>query len=178
MEETTRTAILKKIAAVRKDVGYIQKGGRNASQNYSFLSERQITELFKELFDKHGVVFTYSSAITDVRVSPKGTQLITAVKVNYAFMDVDTGEVLGGVAAGQGADPGDKGVYKAITGAIKYVFMKTFLIPTGDDPEDDSKEEKKETRKRIKKTEVQYGTSLGEYPSDRKDVPFEDEEED
>ena len=43
---------------------------------------------------------------------------------------------------------GDKGVYKAITGAVKYIFMKNFLIPTGDDPEKDnnkSEPEKKET---------------------------------
>lgn len=36
---------------------------------------------------------------------------------------------------GEGMDTGDKAIYKAITGAQKYVLMKTFLIPTGDDPE-------------------------------------------
>ncbi len=30
---------------------------------------------------------------------------------------------------------GDKGTYKAITGATKYALMKTFLLETGDDPE-------------------------------------------
>jgi hypothetical protein len=38
---------------------------------------------------------------------------------------------------GEGQDAGDKAVYKAMTGALKYCLLKTFLIPTGDDPERD-----------------------------------------
>jgi hypothetical protein len=43
-------------------------------------------------------------------------------------------------AAGQGGDKnkngvGDKGLYKAITGANKYLLFKLFQIETGDDPE-------------------------------------------
>ena len=64
--------------------------------------------------------------------------------VTYKFVDIESGESIGDFACGQGADKGDKGVYKAITGAIKYVYMKTFNIPTGDDPEkNDRKPEKK-----------------------------------
>src|SRR4029079_18402967 len=32
---------------------------------------------------------------------------------------------------GYGDDAGDKGVYKALTGAEKYLLMKTFLVSTG-----------------------------------------------
>lgn len=176
--QESRTAILKKLAAVRGDVAYIQKGGRNAAQGYSFLSERQITELFKELFDKHGVMFTYSSVITGSMETPKKTQIITNVRVNYAFIDVETGEVLGGSAAGQGADSGDKGVYKAITGAIKYVFMKTFLIPTGDDPEEDTREEKTVAKGKAAKRDRDYGSSYGdgEPATKRNDTPFPEED--
>jgi hypothetical protein len=43
-------------------------------------------------------------------------------------------------------------VYKAITGAVKYIFMKTFQISTGDDPEKDivkdwKPKEEKQTKK-------------------------------
>ena len=37
---------------------------------------------------------------------------------------------------------GDKGTYKAITGANKYLLFKLFQIETGDDPEKDSDHEK------------------------------------
>ncbi len=46
-------------------------------------------------------------------------------------------------AAGEGLDQnGDKGTYKAITGATKYFLLKLFLIPTGDDPETDKRKPK------------------------------------
>jgi hypothetical protein len=44
---------------------------------------------------------------------------------------------------GEGQDAGDKGPYKAMTGAQKYALMKTFMIPTGDDPEADEDVDKR-----------------------------------
>ena len=39
--------------------------------------------------------------------------------------------------AGEGADAGDKAPYKAMTGALKYALLQSFLLGTGDDPEDE-----------------------------------------
>ena len=39
--------------------------------------------------------------------------------------------------AGEGADPADKSVCKAMTSALKYALLQSFLIATGDDPEND-----------------------------------------
>ena len=39
---------------------------------------------------------------------------------------------------GQGEDAGDKGANKALTAAVKYILMKTFLIPTGEDADGDA----------------------------------------
>lgn len=135
--------IYHKLHAIQKEVGRMSKDGRNTNQNYDFLSESQISETFKGLFEKYGVFFTYSSSIEEVRPSPSTKQLITDVMVHYEFIDLDTREKHEGFAVGQGSDATDKGVYKAITGAVKYIFMKTFLIPTGDDPEKDVKTAKK-----------------------------------
>jgi len=128
-------SIYKKLHAIQKEVNRMGKDGRNTAQNYNFLSESQIAEVFKALLEKHEVFFTYSSSIDEVRLSPTGKQFVTDVTVMYEFIDLETGEKHEGVAAGQGSDSTDKGVYKGITGAVKYIFMKTFLIPTGDDPE-------------------------------------------
>ncbi len=54
------------------------------------------------------------------------------------LLDVDSGESHVSTAYGQGQDKGDKGVYKAATGAEKYFLLKTFLIATGDDAEKES----------------------------------------
>ena len=39
--------------------------------------------------------------------------------------------------AGEGADTGDKAPYKAMTGALKYALLQSFLLASGDDPEDE-----------------------------------------
>lgn len=137
-----RQKIARKLNEIQKEVGYMTKEGMNQSQGYKFLADAQIMEKFNELFQKNKVVFVYTSKITGTQVTPSGKQTLTNVEVVYEFFDVESGESIAGVAAGQGTDPSDKGVYKAITGAIKYIFMKTFLIPTGDDPENDTKETK------------------------------------
>jgi len=39
--------------------------------------------------------------------------------------------------AGEGLDAGDKAPYKAMTGALKYALLQSFLLATGDDPEEE-----------------------------------------
>lgn len=147
-----RKNIFKKLHLVMSEVERMSKDGQNSAQGYKYLSETQITERFHDLFVKHGIVFIYESSITQTQPTPSGKQTLTNVLVTYSFNDVESGEYISGEAAGQGTDSGDKGVYKAVTGAIKYIYMKTFLIPTGDDPEDDSKGRTK-TRKEIEETD-------------------------
>lgn len=167
MAEKKQKTLKQKLHAISQQVGYMEKEGKNSSQGYKFLSESQISEKFKSLLEEHKVLFSYSSKITEVRPSPTGKQIITDVIVEYKFIDVDSDEELQGTAAGQGSDATDKGVYKAITGAIKYIFMKTFLIPTGDDPENDGK-----------KSTTSSTKSNGSYPPSFDEIPFGDEEED
>jgi hypothetical protein len=50
---------------------------------------------------------------------------------------VDSGEEIVAKVAGQGLDVGDKAPYKAMTGALKYALLQSFLLATGDDPEDE-----------------------------------------
>jgi len=129
--------ILKKLAAIRKDIKPMAKAGRNEFHKYNYLSDEQLALALKPLFEKHGVLFTYGAVILGHLVSEGERQRITEISVKYNFYDVESGEVLGGEVPGQGQDSGDKGVYKAITGAIKYIYIKTFNIPTQDDPENE-----------------------------------------
>jgi hypothetical protein len=54
--------------------------------------------------------------------------------MNYRFIDARSGEELTVRVAGEGADAGDKAPYKAMTGALKYALLQSFLLATGDDP--------------------------------------------
>ena len=63
---------------------------------------------------------------------------LTVIRIKFQFIDGTTGERTDmQEIVSYGDDPGDKGIYKALTGAVKYALMKTFLIATGDDPEAD-----------------------------------------
>lgn len=122
------------------EVETMEKDGNNTFQNYKYLSETQVTTKMKALLTKHKVVFVHSSRVVSTLEwdNAKGAhQVLSNIEATYKFYDVESSEFIEGVAGGQGIDSGDKGVYKAVTGAIKYIFMKNFLIPTGDDPENE-----------------------------------------
>lgn len=130
--------ILKKLLAISKEVEAMPKDKTNDFQNYKYLSETQVSLKMRQLLNEHGVIFTHSVKQTGMKdwQNSKGAQkFLTTIEVTYRFYDAETGEFIEGTECGQGEDSGDKGVYKAVTGAVKYIFMKNFLIPTGDDPE-------------------------------------------
>lgn len=125
---------------VMKDVSYIQKDKKNSFQGYNYASEAIIKEKMNEAFVKHGIVWTYSVDSVQVTngVTQKGeTNYEAVIQCSYTFYDVDSGESLTSKSVGVGHDKGDKGVYKAITGALKYALTSTFLVATGDDAEND-----------------------------------------
>jgi len=126
-------AVLKKLHLIQADIDKMDKDGWNDFSKYKYLSETQITLKIKQLFDKHKVLFTYNEEIVDKYRD--GTMLEVAVRVFYTFWDTESGSHYRGFVDGVARDKGDKAVWKAITGAVKYIYMKTFNIPTGDDAE-------------------------------------------
>ena len=59
---------------------------------------------------------------------------IARVVMNYRFVDARSGEELTVRVPGEGADPGDKAPYKAMTGALKYALLQSFLLATATIP--------------------------------------------
>lgn len=130
-----------KLVKVSDALRYLQKDKKNTMQGYSYLSEAKIKEEIQDKFIEQGIVFNYSTVfVREYEISPtsKGTkQFCTVANGTYEFIDVKGDEKISGTWFGSGSDTGDKGLYKAITGGIKYVLNTNFLIPTGDDPEND-----------------------------------------
>lgn len=129
--------LYRKMWEVMRDTPFIADDKTNAFHKYKYASEETIKRtLHKQFIDKR-ILFHFSvqnQSINDV----KG---LTQIVCHYSFIDIDTGAVITGPFVGQGEDSGDKGVWKAVTGAIKYVLTSNFLIPTGDDPEDENQKE-------------------------------------
>lgn len=126
-------AIGKKILAVMKEVGPIAKDAHNSFHKYDYVSDAAVVRAMRDAMINHGLVLIPSH--TERRIDLELTHLV----VEYTLIDTDSGESIKSFAMGDGADKGDKGIYKAMTGAEKYYLTKTFLIPTEDDPEKESK---------------------------------------
>jgi hypothetical protein len=127
-------------------VGYLKKEGTNKAQNYKFIEEAKVIEAVRGLMiEKQLVIWP---ATTNIIVTPSGntsggaSKNLTTVDMKFTIEDGESGETRTISMGGQGIDPGDKGIYKAETGANKYALLKLFQIPTGDDPELDTDEGK------------------------------------
>lgn len=126
-----------KLAEVMAEVGRVPKRGRNEFHKYDYATEADIVEAVRGALSSRSV-----SLLPSVKqVLRDGT--LTTVLMSFTFTDGVTGETTAHDWAGTGDDKGDKGLYKAMTGALKYFLLKTFLLPTGDDPEADDSTDKR-----------------------------------
>lgn len=129
MKELAVKALALKLIKVMTSVKRVAKNGRNTFQNYDYVTEADVLEAVRDALAKENV-FIFSSVIgTDKNVD------MTSVVMQHTFVDADSGETFEIKSFGQGQDKGDKGGNKAVTAAMKYMLMKNFLIPTGDDSE-------------------------------------------
>lgn len=129
--------LLSAIADVMKEVGYVRKSGTNAFHKYRYASEADLLAVLRPAMVTNGLILI--PRVTSV--SGPDDHGITHVTIAYDLAH-RSGEIMPNavIMAGQGGDKnsrgvGDKGVYKAITGANKYALFKLFQIETGDDPE-------------------------------------------
>jgi hypothetical protein len=129
-----------KLAVVRRRIAYVQKRGHNPRFNYNYVTAADIAGAVGDILAELGVVVVprlESISHEAVRASAGGTEHATHVVMSYSFLDVDTAEEITVKTAGEGLDSGDKAPYKAMTGALKYALLQSFLLATGDDPEEE-----------------------------------------
>lgn len=135
---TPEAAIIRALHNVMQEVNYVQKSGENDFHGYRYVTEADVLERLRPSMVKHGLILIPSVQ----QVSAIDSYGNTTVSVHYTLAHV-SGAVWPQpiVAAGCGGDRnksgvGDKGLYKALTGANKYMLFKLFQIETGDDPEE------------------------------------------
>lgn len=139
-------AIASKLVKIMQECSYVQKRGRNAFHNYNYALAADVLEKVNESCVKHGVATISSAEILEWRQVEKGngkTEFFATAKVSITAIDQDSGESATFSGVGCGQDVGDKAVMKAETAAIKYAWMTTLNIATGDDPEADETVDKR-----------------------------------
>lgn len=135
--ETPKLNIYLKISKVMEEVSKIKKSGYNNFNKYEYMTEEDVLEIRPKLI-KHGLVI-----LPSVLEERKDGDL-TILKMNFRMVDAETSEVIDLPWVGYGSDKQDKGGYKAMTGALKFFLAKTFLLPSGNDPENETKKPKAE----------------------------------
>lgn len=139
-----KPTLAKKLAEVMAAVGRVPKNGWNDFHKYHYATEADIAEALRSELAARSVTLVPSVESYEVRELPskkadKDSRYVTFLSMTFTFEDGETGQRIEKKWLGAGEDSGDKGVYKAMTGAEKYFLLKTFLVPTGDDPESDGK---------------------------------------
>lgn len=132
-----------------QDVEYMAKDDhiKFKSTNYKAISEEKVTRTVRESLIKNKLV------ILPVEQDHSREGTLSTVNVKYKIIDIESGENEVIVSSGTGVDTQDKGVGKAMTYAYKYLLLRTFAIPTGEDPdkissaETDEREQQPQRRK-------------------------------
>ena len=133
--------IAKKLVKVMSECSHVIKNGQNDFHNYKYVTAEDILQKVNASLTKHNIASivspTLDSMVEVLNRSEKKEHLAT-VSVQLHIIDGDSGESVDLFGIGSGQDAGDKAVMKAQTAAIKYAFMLSLCIATGDDPEADS----------------------------------------
>lgn len=140
----TSGQIFSLMSKVMKDIGPVTKDQTNTIQNFKFRGIDQFVNALHPALVRHGIFLT-----TDVVEEKHELKEVTRsngktgvdkhvhLKVRYTFWAPDGSSVSSTLAA-EGLDSGDKATNKALSAALKYALIQTFMIPTTDMEDGDS----------------------------------------
>ena len=137
-----------KMIQLMRDCSYVKKNGVNSFHGYKFATASDVLEKVNAALVKHNVASVVNAELIDMvdktNQSGSKTESLATVKTTVTLIDVDSGESITCVGLGSGADVGDKAVMKAQTASLKYAYLMSLAIATGeDDPEFDSETDKR-----------------------------------
>ena len=144
-----KPTLIQKLVSVYKEVDHVEKRGTNSAQGYKYVRATDLAHAIRNALATAGVYAeinfkterTYTIARgTDNNGVQKTPMNAVDVIATVVFHDVDSPEVITTSGLGSGADMGDKAIYKAQTGALKYALRNAFLVPDDADPENDADE--------------------------------------
>ena len=127
-----------KMARVMAATSYIEKDGKNPHFGYRFTTDSAVYNTIRQqLADNNLAVFASMVDVMQTEIAKDGGKKTwhTLAKFEFTIADGDSGEKFTCSWQAEADDQQDKGVNKCATAALKYWLLKTFVIPTGDDPD-------------------------------------------
>src|SRR5919204_5945698 len=138
-EETTSAGgIAAKLLAAARAVGNVEKSGRNARHGYDYVTIDDVVRAARTALLAQGLlVHSEITAIDEREIrSQNSSGLLIRLETRWRVLDAETGETSVHPWTSYGSDyPGDKALYKALSGARKYFLIDLLQIAVGDDPE-------------------------------------------
>lgn len=131
-------SIYNKIFNIISELTTVNENGYNSYHKYKYIKQEDIINAIKPLLIKNRLLITNEVIEEEtVEVSVGASKsMFSKVTLEFTITDLDSMAQIKQRYKGHGMDVGDKGIYKAMTGAEKYFYMKNFLIGAGnDDPE-------------------------------------------
>jgi hypothetical protein len=123
--------LAQRIANVQSKITAVERDGVNPAFKHRYASKDAIMKAIRPLLAAEGIAALVSCDRQWIEADGKAR-----VEMRLILTDgTTTLEILG---QGEGADKFDKAVYKAQTGATRYLLSQAFLIDTGDDAEEHS----------------------------------------
>lgn len=119
------TSVFQKLLRAKDEVGVIKKNGKVEfkSTKYNYQKAEDIDLAVRDAFQTVGLVVIPEHF--DIVNDENG--IITIIQT-FSIVDTETGERFTCQMGGQGQDSGDKRIYKAETGAFKYLFKQLLQI--------------------------------------------------
>jgi len=111
---------------VMRDVRNVGKNGVNKSQNYSFRGVDDFIGALAQPLRDHGVVMM--PEVLDFQVSVRGKMNAVHMRVAFHFYGPG-GDKVTAITLGEASDVADKASNKAMSAALKYALLQTFMIP-------------------------------------------------
>jgi len=134
--------IAAKLINVMQECSYVSKKGINDFHHYKYATSADVLEKINTALVKQKVCSVVLPEIlqqAEVTTTKGNIEHFATVKINIMLLDAESGESVTISGIGSGQDSGDKAVMKAQTAAIKYAYLLSMAISTGDDPEADLK---------------------------------------
>lgn len=138
-----RALLARKISEIAGSIESLPKDGFNERFNYHFTKASTMVAGIRDALNARSIAIfpdVLPDSIKMERAGRDGSMLLTTLVAQFDIIDGETGYMRTVRYPGSGSDNLDKGSYKAMTGAYKYMLEKLFNIATveeASDPEDE-----------------------------------------
>lgn len=114
-----------------------EKDGKNMHQQYKYVSEGQYKNHFKRALDEVGLIWESNCVSYEFIPAISDKMHLVMATFKATITDPTSKESREYQFIGSGSDNGDKALYKAYTGGLKFFLANTFLVAEDNDPERD-----------------------------------------